>query len=66
MGYHLSINYEAVGLPLEVMFVITAPPDDRTSAVEKILEIRGIVDVRETLTGQRNFWLRRLGQAHLT
>lgn len=60
-GYHPSINYEAAGIPLEVMFVITAPPADRTTAVEEILEIKGIVDVRETLTGRRNLYVEAVG-----
>lgn len=54
MGYHPSIDYEAASLPLQVMFIITAPPSSRSQAVEELLEIKGVVDVRETLTGRRN------------
>lgn len=53
-GYHPSIDYEAASLPLQVMFIITAPPSSRSQAVEELLEIKGVVDVRETLTGRRN------------
>ena len=60
-GYHPSIDYEVAGLPLEVMFVITAPPTDRADAVEDILDIKGIVDVRETLTGRRNLYVEAVG-----
>lgn len=60
-GYHPSINYEYAGLPLELMFVISASPTDRADAVEDILEIKGIVDVRETLTGRRNLYVEAVG-----
>ena len=60
-GYHPAINYEKAGLPLEVMFVITAPPTKRSDAVEEILEVKGVVDVRETLTGRRNLFVEAVG-----
>lgn len=60
-GYHPAIDYEVAGLPLEVMFVITAPPSKRTEAVDDILEIKGIVEVRETLTGRRNLYVEAVG-----
>lgn len=56
-GYHPKINYEAAGLPLQVLFVCTAPPADRADMVEKILGIRGVVEIRETLTGQQNLFV---------
>lgn len=60
-GYHTTIDYEAADFPFEVMFVVTAPPTERSSAVEDILEIKGVVDIRETLTGRRNIYVEAVG-----
>lgn len=53
-GYHPEIDYEAAGLPLRTIFIITAPPAERSQAVEDLLDVKGVVDVREMLTGKRN------------
>jgi DNA-binding Lrp family transcriptional regulator len=60
-GYHPQIQYEAANLPLQVLFVVTAPPTERTEAVEHLLDIKGIVDIRETLTGRRNLYVEAVG-----
>lgn len=62
-GYHPSIDYEAANLPLQVLFVITADPTERTEAVDDLLQIKGVVDVRETLTGRRNIYVEAIGTA---
>lgn len=56
-GYFPKLNYEAAHLPLQLLFVGTAATDDRADRVEQLLEIRGVVDVRETLTGKRNVFI---------
>ncbi len=53
-GYHPEIDYEAANLPLQITFVISAPPTDLEHYSEKIREIQGVIDVREMLTGRRN------------
>lgn len=60
-GYKPTIDYEAANLPLQVLFVITAPATERTEVVEDILDIKGVVDVRETLTGRRNLYVEAVG-----
>ncbi|WP_225335556.1 Lrp/AsnC family transcriptional regulator [Halomicrobium urmianum] len=60
-GYHPKIDYEAADLPLQIMFVCSAPPNERSEMVEQILDVRGIVDVRETLTGSRNLYVEAVG-----
>lgn len=60
-GYHPKIEYEAADLPLQVLFVITAPPTDRSDFVEDLLDIKGVVDIRETLTGRRNIYVEAVG-----
>ncbi len=60
-GYHPKIDYETADLPLQILFVCSAPPEERSEMVEKILDVRGIVDVRETLTGSRNLYVEAVG-----
>lgn len=56
-GYYPKINYEAAHLPLQLLFVATAATEDRADRVDQLLDIRGVVDVRETLTGRRNLFI---------
>lgn len=60
-GYHPKIDYEEANLPLQILFVCTAPPTERSELVEEILDVRGVVDVRETLTGRRNLYVEAVG-----
>lgn len=60
-GYHPQINYEAANLPFQVLFVCSAPPQERPRLVEKLLEIRGVIEVYETLTGHRNLYVNVVG-----
>ena len=53
-GYHPEIDYEAANLPLQLTFIVSAPPTEITSHSEAIRDIQGVVDVREMLTGRRN------------
>lgn len=61
VGYHPEIDYEAANLPFRVLFVVTAPPTERSEYVAKLLDIKGVVDVRETLTGRRNIHVEVVG-----
>jgi DNA-binding Lrp family transcriptional regulator len=60
-GYHPEINYEAADLPFRVLFVVTAPAIERSEYVAKLLDIKGVVDVREMLTGRRNIQVEVVG-----
>jgi DNA-binding Lrp family transcriptional regulator len=53
-GYHPEIDYEAANLPLQITFVISAPPTELQAYSEQIRGIQGVIDVREMLTGRRN------------
>jgi DNA-binding Lrp family transcriptional regulator len=53
-GYHPEIDYEAANLPLQVTFVISAPPQELAHYSEQIRGIQGVINVREMLTGHRN------------
>jgi DNA-binding Lrp family transcriptional regulator len=60
-GYHPKIDYEMANLPLQVIFICSAPPEERSAMVEQILDVRGVVDVRETMTGHRNLFVEAVG-----
>jgi len=53
-GYHPEINYEAANLPLQITFVISAPPKQLQDYSDQIRGIQGVVDIREMLTGRQN------------
>jgi DNA-binding Lrp family transcriptional regulator len=53
-GYHPEIDYEAANLPLQITFIISAPPAELQEYSDQIREIQGVIDVREMLTGRRN------------
>lgn len=48
------LDYEEIGLQLRVLMICTAPVPDRTSRAKEAMEIDGVIDVREIMTGQRN------------
>jgi DNA-binding Lrp family transcriptional regulator len=53
-GYHPEIDYEAANIPLQITFVISAPPAQLQTYSKKVREVQGVIDVREMLTGRRN------------
>lgn len=61
-GYFPEIDYERANLPFRVVIVVTAPPKKRGATVEKLMDIQGVVDVREMLTGRRNIHVEVVGQ----
>ncbi len=60
-GYHPEIDYEAASLPLRVLFVCTADPTERTALSDGVMDIRGVVDIREMMTGRRNIHVEVVG-----
>ncbi|QLH75894.1 AsnC family transcriptional regulator [Halosimplex rubrum] len=53
-GYHPDIDYERAGFQLHVFVVCRAAPPDRSSLAAELLELSGVVRVRELLTGTEN------------
>lgn len=53
-GYHPQINYQHTDFSLLAIFVVTAAPADRTEAVDHLLEVDGVFEVREMLGGKAN------------
>lgn len=52
--YRPVIDYEAANIPHHLLFVCTAPIGDRTNICQRTIEVEGVVNVRELLTGIRN------------
>ena len=56
-GYLPVIEYERAGFPIRVMFVATAASDDRPRLAETVVEVAGVVDVREMMTDRCNLFI---------
>src|SRR6056297_2291413 len=56
-GYHPEINYEKANLPLKVTFIITVPPTEIGEYSERIRQTKGVIDIREMITGRRNLYV---------
>ncbi|WP_436928541.1 Lrp/AsnC family transcriptional regulator [Halosimplex halobium] len=53
-GYHPEIDYERAGFQLYVFVVCRALPAERSRLADDLLELSGVVRVRELLTGTEN------------
>jgi len=56
-GYYPKINYEKAAFPLHVLFICSAPAEERGRLASEALDSRGVVDVREMLTSTRNLYV---------
>ena len=54
LGYNPEINYEAAGYPMRVLFICSTDLSRRSEMAEQALEVRGVVNVREMLSGEEN------------
>lgn len=53
-GYVPVINYEEAGYQLQICIECTAPIVDRDKLAKDALELEGVIDVREMMTGRQN------------
>ncbi|MFD1647674.1 Lrp/AsnC family transcriptional regulator [Haloarchaeobius litoreus] len=53
-GYHPEIDYEKAGYPMQVLFICSTDLSNRSEMAEKALEVRGVVNVRQMLSGEEN------------
>lgn len=53
-GYRLDVNYENAGYQLHTLVVCSAPISDREEIARDVLEVPGVVAVREIMTGDEN------------
>lgn len=53
-GYHPEIDYQEAGFELHLNVVCRAPAANRTELAEKVLDLPGVINVREMITGTHN------------
>jgi Lrp/AsnC family leucine-responsive transcriptional regulator len=63
-GYHLDIDYEKAGFPLYTKLICTAPIDQREELARQTLSVRGVVAVREVMTGKQNIYTNVIATDH--
>ncbi len=52
--YDTRIDFEAAGSQLYTLIICTAPIPERSKLARQALEVDGVVDVREVMTGEEN------------
>lgn len=52
--YNTRIDFEAAGSQLHTLIVCTAPIPERSRLAREALDIDGVIDVREVMTGEEN------------
>lgn len=62
-GYHPEIDYERAGYSLVVLFICTVPLGERSAVAENVLEIPGVVNVRETMASEQNLHVEIVAQS---
>lgn len=60
-GYHADIDYERIDRRVTYQFSCTAPVPDRDRLAQAALEISGVVNVRELMTGHANLAITAVG-----
>ena len=53
-GYHVAVDYERAGYPLQVLLFCTAPIPEREEMAAEAMDVPGVVAVREIATGEEN------------
>lgn len=61
-GYHAQIDYERVEGRLTNLFVCTVPVAERDRLAQQVLDVPGVVHVRELMTGQGNLHVKAVGE----
>ncbi|MFC7007916.1 Lrp/AsnC family transcriptional regulator [Halalkalicoccus salilacus] len=61
-GYQPILDYERANLPLHVLFICTVQPDRRDEMAEKVLDVKGVVTVKEMITSVENLHIEAVGK----
>lgn len=61
-GYHARIDYERVEGRLTNLYVCTVPVAERERLAQQVLDVPGVVQVRELMTGQGNLHIEAVGE----
>lgn len=63
VGYNPEINYEMAGYPMRVLFICSTDLSRRSDMGEKALDVQGVVNVREMLSGEENLHIEVVAEA---
>lgn len=61
-GHHAEIDYERAGFQLYTLIICTAPIPDREELAKAALDVSGVVEVQEVMTGEDNVHVTAVGQ----
>lgn len=61
-GYKPVIDYERTGHPFRVLFICSTSIERRPNLVKKAINISGVVNIHELMTGQRNVLIEVVGR----
>lgn len=60
-GYHPELDYDETGLQLHMVFICSAPPDQRTRLAHDARGVVGVVRIQEVLNGKDNIQIEAIG-----
>ncbi|AQL42204.1 ArsR family transcriptional regulator [Halorientalis sp. IM1011] len=60
-GYNLDVDYERAGFQLHTLIICNAEIPEREQLAREALEIDGVVDVQEVMTGSENIHVEVVG-----
>lgn len=63
-GYKPDIDYDEAAFPLRVLFICTTGINERSDLIEEARSLRGVVSVRELMTGKENVHIEVVGQSN--
>lgn len=62
MGYHAHVNYERADGRLTNQFVCSTSATDRQELAQRVLDVPGVVNVREIMSGKGDLRIKAVGQ----
>lgn len=63
-GYTPLIDYDVAGFPLRVLFICSTEILDRGDLIQDVLELHGVVNARELMTGDNNIQIEVVGRTN--
>jgi|AntDeeMetagen134_2_1112570.scaffolds.fasta_scaffold05149_4 DNA-binding Lrp family transcriptional regulator len=60
-NYHTMVDYERGGFPHRILLLCTVQPDNRAEAADDVIDIDGVISVRELITGEENLHVEIIG-----
>jgi DNA-binding Lrp family transcriptional regulator len=62
-GYTAQVDYDRSGYPLRMLLYCTAPIPERGKLAAEVLELDGVVSVKELVTGDKNLLVTVVGES---